>query len=587
MTRYKNNVGAFLHRNGVSFRVWAPFADSVGLIGTFTGDELPMESEKDGYWHLLVANALPGQEYKFVIRNGEQTLYRNDPRARHQTTSTGQSVIVDKSFDWEGDSFTPPAINEQVVYELHVGTFYRPDVATTGTFDDVIEKLDHLVYMGINMIELMPINTMLDDRGWGYATDYIYTVESLYGGRHGFMELVREAHKRGIGIIVDVVYNHFGPDDSLFLWQFDGWSENGKGGIYFYNDWRGDTPWGSRPDYGRYEVRQYLLDNVRMWLNEFHVDGLRVDSTIYLRNAKGENDNPSTDLPEAWHFMQELNETVKKVKPEALTFAEDIAGNEYITKTTGEGGAGFDSQWELGFPQALRSALASTDPSLINLDRVCFELTRRYNGNAFQRIGFVDSHDSAANGSSRFNDEISGGDGKGLFARQRQIVAAGIILTSPMMPMILQGQEVMEGGSFNDWQAVDWGWAEAFSGIIEAHKHLIALRRNLDGVSAGLTADNINLSHIDEENKVIVYHRWLNGGPRDDVIVVVNFGSTHHEGYEFGFPRNGTWKVRFNSSWEGYSDDFDNAEIDISKVIDGGGSITIPPSTILILSQDK
>ncbi len=118
----------------------------------------------------------------------------------------------------------------------------------------------------------------------------------MLGGRHGLMSFVKACHERGIAVLLDVVYNHFYGDSDL--WQFDGWSENSRGGIYFYNDERGDTPWGGRPDYGRPEVRQFILDNITMWLTEYHLDGLRVDSTIYMRNTEGHDTDPEHDIPE-------------------------------------------------------------------------------------------------------------------------------------------------------------------------------------------------------------------------------------------------------------------------------------------------
>jgi 1,4-alpha-glucan branching enzyme len=210
--KYKKDVGAVFRNNSVSFRVWAPFADNVSVKGHFSNwQPIAMKNEGDGYWHVVIKNAQAGQEYKYDITNGNRTLTRNDPRALHFTTTSGNSVITRETFDWENDSFIPPPVQEQIIYELHVGTFNRKDPAISGTFATVIEKLDYLQSLGINMIELMPISSMLMDRGWGYAIDYIFAIETLYGGRHEFLNLVKEAHKRGIGIIVDVVYNHFGP----------------------------------------------------------------------------------------------------------------------------------------------------------------------------------------------------------------------------------------------------------------------------------------------------------------------------------------------------------------------------------------
>jgi 1,4-alpha-glucan branching enzyme len=584
----KKDVGALVRKSGVSFRVWAPFAATVAVTGPFNDwAESPLESEGDGYWYAFVTGARPGQEYKYVITNNGNTFRRNDPRALHFTTSPGNSVIASSDFDWGETAFKPIPYNEQVIYELHVGTFNRPDPAINGTFRDVCDKLDYLADLGINMIELMPIGSMLMDRGWGYAIDYIYAVESLYGGRYGFLQFVKAAHDRGIGVILDVVYNHFGPDQSLDLWQFDGWQQDGKGGIYFYNDWRAETPWGNtRPDFGRLEVQQYILDNVKMWMHECRIDGLRADSTIYIRNAKGYNNDPANDLPEAWSLLQQITTLAKKINPAALTIAEDVADNEYIVKPVSDSGAGFDAQWELGLPHALREALRSNDPGQINITELCGELSRSYNGNPFSRILFIDSHDSAANGSARLNEVIAPGKADGLFARQQQLIAATLLLTIPGIPMLFQGEEFMEGGSFNDWQGLDWKKTEQYAGIVRAHHDLIYLRKNSGAVTAGLTGSGVNLMHLDEDNKVLAFHRWRNGGPKDDTVVIVNFSNKLHQAYVLGLPRNGTWKVRFNSTLDGYSPDFKDILVSDVIVDNGGATVTLPPSSSLILSQD-
>lgn len=584
MHTHPKQFGAWLSRDGVTFRVWAPFAERVSVIGSFNEwTEQALQSEGDGNWSTFVKDAVAGQEYKFVIHNGEQTLYRNDPRSRHITTSSGNSVIAEHTFDWGDDDFTPPPVEQQVIYELHIGTFFRPDPASGGTFRDVAEKLDYLVELGVNMIELMPINSMLDDRGWGYAADYIYTIESLYGSRHDFLEFVKAAHQRGMGVILDVVYNHFGPDDNLDLWQFDGWHENNQGGIYFYNDWRAETPWGNtRPDYGRPEVRQYITDNVKMWLQECRLDGLRVDSTIFIRNAKGNNNDPSNDLPEGWHILQDINNLAKKIKPEAIMIGEDVGDNEYIVKPTKDGGAGFNAQWETGFPYSLRNALKNQD-----LTALCGELVKYYNGSAWQRVVYSDSHDSAANGSARLAEELAPGKSGNRFSRQQSLLAAALVLTTPGIPMLFQGQEFMQGGAFNDWQALDWSNTEKYKGIITAYQHLIAHRKNAHGVTAGLQGNSMNLMHVDENNKVIAYHRWQSGGAKDDVVVILNFADRQHDQYVLGLPREGQWQVRFNSSWQGYSPDFPDVLVPEVTTEQGEASLILPPNSVLILSQDS
>lgn len=586
----KKDVGAILDPGGVSFRVWAPFANGVSVTGAFNGwSEQVMDSELDGYWHTYVDKAEAGQEYKFIIRNGNNTFYKNDPRGKHFTTTAGNSVIVDTTdFDWEGaDEFVLPPQEKQVIYEMHIGTFNRSEAAIIGNFDQAAKKLDYLRDLGVNVIEVMPINSMPMDRGWGYAIDYIYAVESLYGGRHGFLNFIKAAHEHGIGVVLDVVYNHFGPDGSLDIWQFDGWNEAGKGGIYFYNDWRSETPWGdTRPDYGRSEVRQFLLDNIVMWLAEFKVDGFRLDSTIFIRNVKGYNDAPGDDLPDGWSLLQEINQRARKIKPGALMIGEDMGINDYITKPLNEGGAGFAAQWDVIYPQTFREALSSNEPGRINMYGIAGQLTKRFNGDAFHRVIYVDSHDSAANGSARLAEVIAGGDVDSPFARGQTLIAAVILFTTPGIPMLLQGQEFMQDGGFTDWQGLEWERAKKYSGIVQAFKHLIALRKDEHNVTAGLSGHDVDILNTDDTNKVLAYHRWASGGPKDDTVVIINFGDRTHKDYILNFPRDGQWKVRFNSAWHGYAPDFKQTEVADVLVENGQGKMILPASSAVILSQD-
>ena len=589
MGQSKKDVGVTLRKDHATFRVWAPFACAVDVTGAFNDwGRSPMLSEGDGYWVADVQNVEAGQEYKFVLNTGQWENWKNDPRSMAVTTNFGNSVIVEDDFHWEDGDFKPKPLNEQVIYEMHVGTFNRPDPSVQGTFETVTEKLEYLANLGITTIELMPIGSMPNDRGWGYAVDYMYAVETLYGGRLAFMEFVNAAHNKGIAVILDVVYNHFGPGGGLDLWQMDGWHEDNKGGIYFYNDWRSQTPWGdTRPDYGREEVRQYILDNVRMWMSDCHLDGLRLDSTCFMRNVHGNNDDPANDLPEAWGLMQDINDLVREIKPSAITIAEDLGCNEYITKTRGEGGAGFLAQWEVAVPGILRRALEATDDAWRHLGDLAGVLERRFSGDAFRRIIYTDSHDSAANdGAARLSEEISPGNPGSLFSKRRSLIASALVLTAPGVPMLLQGQEFLEGGSFSDWRALDWKRAKKLSGMVQAHKHLIALRKNEYGNTVGLIGQSFTILHLNEESKVLAYHRWDQGGPGDDVVVVINLANRAWEDYIVNFPRSGVWKVRFNSDWKGYSSDFTDSNISEVTVDNGVTSLAMAPYSVLILSQD-
>lgn len=559
----KKGLGVTLHHGGAEFRVWAPFAKSVHIATPYvpyhTENKQVMNAEPGGYWSLFVDGVEVGQSYKYIVETASgEWIERNDPRARVLTDSdNGASVVTSNKFDWGDDLFMPVPKQQQVLYELHVGTFNRSDPATPGTFADTIEKLDYLRDLGINTIELMPVTSMASSsNGWGYAPNSIYSVEANYGGRHGLMELVREAHARGIGVILDLVYNHFASTD---LWQFDGWSENDGGGIYFYNDRRGVTPWGARPDYGRPEVRQYFLDNVVMWFNEYRLDGLRLDATAYMRNIEGHNDDPVNDIGDAWRLMQDITRLGHHVRPGSVIIAEDTSVNSYVTKSVEEGGCGFDAQWGLNYSHAIRTQLGLPAPFPTSLET---ELPKQYNGESFQKIIFSDSHDTAANGNARLNEEMTPDDPDSVWARRRMLLAATAVLTGTGIPMLLQGQEFLQGGDFNNWNELEWSKAEKFAGIVEAHRDLIDLRCNTYGVTAGLLGNGIHVFHNDIANNVLAYHRWDTGGVSDDVIVVLNFGANKYTTYRLTFPIAGTYHVEFNSSVKEYSPDFPMAELD-------------------------
>lgn len=591
MGHRKRQFGSNLHDKGVDFAVWAPFAKSVSLLLSveFDWEDIAMKSDGSGNWFVENVDAKPGQSYKYRITTPEgEQLERNDPYARQLTDSdNGSSVIVTRDFEWEsGGEFQTTPIEKAIIYELHIGTFNRPDASTAGTFATAIERLDYLKELGVNYVELMPVTSMASSHGWGYAPNYIFSVENSYGGRRGLLDFVKACHEKGIGVILDVVYNHFYPETDL--WQFDGWSENGRGGIYFYNDERGDTPWGGRPDYGRPEVRQFILDNVTMWMTEFKIDGLRVDSTIYMRNINGRSDQPENDIADAWSLMTEINDLAHKINPHALMIAEDNSSTDMMVAPISKGGAGFDAQWELGFPHVIREGLGvHTDESRSPLEGVKWGLEHYYNDTPYNKIIFSDSHDTAANGSVRLNEAVTPGNAESVDARRQLLLANALTLTAPGIPMLLQGQEFMQEGSFNDWQMLEWDKTEQFEGIVAAHKHLIDLRLNTYSNTAGLTGRSINVTHVDVDNNVIAYHRWSNGGKRDNTLVVVNFSASRYSKYTLPAPKNGKWVVRFNSSWKGYSPEFQQAEIE-SASTDKNNNITLPLSDygVLILSQD-
>ncbi|WP_245558808.1 alpha-amylase family glycosyl hydrolase [Aestuariimicrobium kwangyangense] len=549
----QTGMGAIVHDGGVAFRVWAPNAQSVTVVGQFNDwdkDAHPLDHEQDGYWYTDVPGAKAGQEYQFVLRNGDQELWRIDPYAYEVTNSVGNGVIVDhSSFDWQGDTFETPHLNNLVIYEMHVGSFAQgPD--GTGDLQAVTKQLDHLDRLGINCIELMPLMEFAGDQSWGYNPAHIFAVESSYGGPNALKVFVREAHKRGISVLVDVVYNHFGPSD-LDLWQFDGWSENDKGGIYFFNDWRSETPWGdTRPDYGRPEVRQFLRDNALMWLRDYHLQGLRFDMTPYMRSVSGFD----RAIPEGWDVCRFINDEVRRLHPGAITIAEDLHGEADVTSIE-DGGAGFHSQWDQHFVHPVRAQLTTLDDNSRSIAAVANAVTFSY-GDAYERTIYTESHDEVANGKARVNQEVDPDDPQGWFATKRSTLGAALTLTSPGVPMLFQGQEFLQGGWFSDDIPLDWDLLDDFVGIARLYRDLVRLRLNAHGTSLGLMGQHTAVMHANDENKVFAYHRSMNGGPGDDVVVVVNLRNHAWDEYRIGFPAAGEWKLLLNSDAKIYSDTF-------------------------------
>jgi 1,4-alpha-glucan branching enzyme len=588
-------MGAIVHEGGVAFRVWAPHADAVFVKGTFNNwseSADPMKAEEHGTWYTDIPHAKVGDEYKFVLISGNQKLERMDPYARQVTNSAGNCVIYDpKAFDWEGDRFELPPFNELVIYEMHIGSFFADSDKKPGDFDSAAEKMDHLKRLGVNAIQVMPVAEFAGDYSWGYNPANIFAVESAYGGPDGFKKFIREAHQRGFAVIQDVVYNHFGPGD-LSLWQFDGWQENGKGGIYFYNDDRSETPWGStRPDYGRGEVRSYILDNVQMWLEEYHVDGLRFDSTLYIRTIDGSEGN---DLPDGWSLLQAINEKIRAYSTHVISIAEDLRSNEWITKEISENGAGFHAQWDANFVHPVRDAVTVADDSARSMDVIRNAVQFKYENDAFRRVIYSESHDEVANGKARVPQEINPDDPTGVFAQKRSTLAAGLVFTAPGIPMLFQGQEFLEGDYFRDDVPLDWDLNTEFSGIVRLYRDLIRLRSNQKNQTRGLCGQFLNVFHVNEEEKVLAFQRWDQHGTGDDVIAVFNFGNAGKTDYVIGLPTKGIWKLRLNSDAKIYSKDFEGFFSNDTEGFEGGkdgfdfhGSVNIGPYSLLIFSQER
>ena len=554
----ENRLGFWKCETGMAFRVWAPNADGVSVVGDFNDwnwNKNELIRDELGCWFTEVPGAKYGEAYRFEISHGSERFTRVDPYAKAVTNSVGNGLLVDLQFDWGDDSYQLPPRNEMVIYEMHIGTFHVKETGRPSTFDEAIEKLDHLVRLGINVVEVMPCAEFAGDLSWGYNPAHLFAIEETYGGPLALKRFVQACHAKGIGVLLDVVYNHFGPSD-LSLWQFDGWSENGKGGIYFYNDWKSATPWGeTRPDYGRQEVRRFIVDNARFWLEEFRIDGLRLDMTLYIRHVSG-NGEPGAEISEGWSLTQEINDMVHRDFPGKITIAEDLQDSDWLTKPTSEGGAGFDLQWDARFVHPIRRLVCSPRDEDRSTSVLTSAATASYNGDHFQRVIYSESHDEVANGKARVTSEIDAANPDGWHAKKRSTLAAAIALTCPGVPMLFQGQEMLEDEWFRDTDPIDWSKATSFAGVLRMYSDLVHLRLNRGNATKGLTGSGFAICYERQDEGVMAFHRWHSRGCGDDVLVVVNLSAVSRENVRIPMPQIGKWKLQFNSDWQGYSDDF-------------------------------
>ena len=578
---------------GVTFRTWAPNASGVAVVGTFnnwSATSHRLSSEGNGWWSRDVALIQAGAQYKFAITRGATTQWKNDARARKLTNSIGNSVVYNPNgYAWQSNNFQMPAWTNIVAYEMHIGTFHVPTgAALPGTFATATAKLDHLQALGVNVLALMPTNEFAGDISWGYNPAHPFSVESSYGGPDALKAFVDAAHQRGIAVMGDVVFNHFGPQD-MDLWQYDGWSTSSNtGGIFFYEDANASTPWGARPNYGRGEVRTYIKENTMMWLDEFRLDGLRFDGTKFMRLR----DYAGPEIPDGWSMLQWCNESADAQFPGKLMVAEDLGDNAWITKTTGAGGAGFDSQWDGSFAFPVRSALEAASDSSRDMFAVRDAINKNFNGSMQQRIVYTENHDEVANGRSRVPETIWPGNAGSWFSRKRSTLGAALVMTAPGIPMIFQGQEFLEDGYFAAEDRLDWNKATTYGKVTDLYRTLIRLRRNLDGTSRGLSGASTNVFHVNNNAKVLGFHRWQNGGAGDDVVVLTNFSNVSYPNYRVGLPRGGLWRVRFNSDSTAYSADYGNyAATDVTADNSGydglpfSGNFRFGPYTSVIFSQ--
>lgn len=635
-----NSSGAVTN---VVFSVWAPNATAVRVSGEFnnwaTNSPTLSSNSATKIWTGLVANARPGQAYKYIITTtNNQTLWRKDPRARQVRTLTGgvpayvtsgssqqASVIYNpNAFDWSGDFFVPPEPKDIVMYELHVGTFYdpTPNDGQPATFDDAIQKLDYLKGLGVNMIALMPVQEFNGRHSWGYNPSDPFAIEETYGGPDAFKRFVKAAHLMDMAVQVDVVHNHYGD----LAQNTNSWTslktsdlENFDGGEpYFYNqaDETGTnarpgiskTKWGPRPRYIDPNVRAYILDNIRMYLDEYKVWALRWDSP---RNITGYQANPGSavigdpnaQIPEAIAMMTDIHAEIRNPSRTNSSRYYSIAEDAFNPNDPAPVLGGYHAHWEISYHDAFFSRLLATNAPLpppfnlkytngpATMDTIKFRVENKEDPGF--RVTFLENHDkcgdhNSATDGKRLAHDFDTHNPTSLNAQRKTMMAAAATLASAGTPMLWMGQEQLADGDFNDKKALDWSRAAQFPGIVRFHRDMIHLRNTLPALkAAGTNANQTPFALVvtnNQTNGLLAFRRHDGISANNDVLVAMNFSDTTN-----ALPANarsgGFTNAILNSHTTNYAAGLTNIGPMPGSVVSASSNVTIGPWSVLIFAR--
>lgn len=565
-TNYKTYdfLGAHFTRengqDGVVFRVWAPNAASVSVIGDFNGWDKTKNVmsliDNDGVWEEFIAGVKEFDAYKYAVTSKKgETVNKADPYAFHAETppNTASKVYELSGYRWQDKEYFKNllknnSINAPMnVYEVNLASWKRHKDGSYLTYNELkTELVDYVCEMNYTHVEFMPVAEYPFDGSWGYQVTGYYAITSRFGTPKEFMALVDEFHKRGIGVIVDWVPAHF-PKDEHGLIEFDGeplYENHGK-------DRQENANWGTRLfDYGRTEVQSFLVSNAAFMFDKFHVDGLRVDavaSMLYLDydkkpgewfpNVYGDNKNL-----EAIAFFHKLNAEIFARFPYALMIAEESTANVKITGRIEDGALGFNYKWNMGWMNDALSYV-ETDPYFrkYHHNKLTFSMMYAYSENFVLPV----SHDEVVHGKKSLLDKMPG-DYDDKFAGNRAFM--GYMISHPGKKLTFMGEEI---GQFKEWDFADG--IEFFlldypkhRELHEFYKELFAFYKNNDAFYSiddnwtgfeWLDADNA-------DNDVIAYKR--KGASGEEIIAVISFNGAAIKNYVL--PVDGKkYKVVFNS----------------------------------------
>ena len=547
---------------GTRFAVWAPHAHAVLLRGEMNGWDgrcHPMRPRgATGVWELFVPGIEPGMQYKYeIVTPGDRRLEKVDPFGRFAEVrpSTASVVVHGSGHSWEDEAWMEARTARQAdgapitAYEVHLGSWRRHDDDTWLGYRQLADTLlPYVASLGFTHVELLPVTEHPLDQSWGYQPVGFFAPTSRYGNPDDFRTFVDEAHRLGLGVILDWVPGHFAMD-SHGLQLFDGtplYEPRDRQQAY-HPDWGTLTF-----DYGNPAVRSFLISSALYWIEEFHVDGLRVDavaSMLYLDYSRGEGqwtpnrEGGNTNL-DAVDFLRAFNDAVHEEAPGVLTVAEESTAWPGVSHGTDKGGLGFDQKWNMGWMNDTLSFMAQ-DPvwRKHHFDKLTFSLIYAYS----ERFVLPFSHDEVVHGKGSLLRKMPGRDPE-KFANLRLLLAYQWF--HPGKKLLFMGQELGQWSEWNVDGSVDWA-LEAF----EAHTGVRALVRDLNQFyvqepslhALDFQQDGFEwLDHQDPATTTLAFVRWAPGFT-EPILVAANFTPVCRDAYDLPVPIPGRWRVLLNT----------------------------------------